>query len=65
MTHLALTDRRAAQALDMPVTQFRAVVDQGALPPPVRIGGQERLRVDDLRAILSGDKAKPTEDFAF
>lgn len=49
---LALCAKRAAAALDMPVTRFRAHVAAGTLPPPVRIGRDERWRLDDLKARL-------------
>ncbi|TCP58748.1 hypothetical protein EV663_11714 [Rhodovulum bhavnagarense] len=63
MQRLAVRDITAAQMLDMPPTQFRRLVADGALPPPTRIAGLERWRVDQLQAILSGEAAKPNEDF--
>lgn len=63
MTPLAVRDTTAAKMLDMTPAEFRALVDAGALPGPESIGGHKRWRVDQLRAILSGDKARPAEDF--
>lgn len=61
---LAVADRTAAKMLDMPLARFRQYVEQGALPKPCRIGGDERWRVADLDAILSGTAALPNEDFS-
>lgn len=55
---IAATDRTAARMLDMPVAEFRRLVDAGALPAPVRIAGHERWLTDDLRAILRGDASR-------
>ncbi|AHD00454.1 hypothetical protein METH_06675 [Leisingera methylohalidivorans DSM 14336] len=50
--------------MDLSVTKFRNLVRRGALPGPVRLAdGVERWRADDLRAILSGTAARPSEDF--
>lgn len=57
---LFATDATAARLLDMTRPQFRALVDAGALPGPV---AHQRWDVDELRAIMRGDKPKPTEDF--
>lgn len=62
-TPIAVKDTTAAAMLDMPPVQFRRLVQAGALPPPVRIGGNERWQVAQLEAILRGDAAKPSEDF--
>lgn len=58
----ALRESKAAAELDMPVSEFRALVDAGVLPRPVRIGGLERWRMVDIEAILSGSAAIPDED---
>lgn len=63
MTLLAVRESKAAAMLDLPVSKFTRLVSEGALPPPVRIGGETRWRVDDLRAILSGQAARPSDDF--
>lgn len=60
----ALRESNAAAFLDLSVTRFRKLVNCGALPGPVRLAdGIERWRADDLRAILSGTAARPSEDF--
>lgn len=64
MEPLAVGEKNAARLLDMSLPDFLALVKIGSLPPPIKInGGPERWRVDDLRAILSGDAARPTEEF--
>jgi predicted DNA-binding transcriptional regulator AlpA len=60
---LAVGDATAAAMLDLPASEFRKLVAAGALPPPVRIGGHSRWRVDQLTAILDGAAAKPEQDF--
>ncbi|MDB6455201.1 helix-turn-helix transcriptional regulator [Falsirhodobacter sp. 20TX0035] len=61
---LYASERSAARLLDMKPTEFRALVDAGALPRPVKIAGAvERWRVQDLDAILQGTKPKPNEEF--
>lgn len=60
----ALREANAAAYLDLPVTRFRKLVSSGAFPGPVRLADNlERWRVDDLRAILTGEAARPTEEF--
>lgn len=48
-------DARAAKLLDMPVKRFRELVAEGAIPPPVNIGGEERWDVDNLRETFRGN----------
>lgn len=55
---LAVRAATAAAMLDLPATRFRELVAAGALPPPVRLGDDERWRVADLNAALNG---QPTE----
>lgn len=61
--YLAVKDTSAARMLDMPPAKFRALVDAGALPPPVVIGDMKRWRVDQIEAILKGNAALPNEEF--
>lgn len=61
-TPIAVRAATAAKMLDMPVERFRSYVEAGALPGPVKIGRDERWRVDQLQAILRGDAALP-QDF--
>lgn len=52
---LFATDRTAAKLLDMPLKDFRGLVDAGALPKPIKIGGKfERWPVKELEAIRTG-----------
>lgn len=52
----------AAKMLDMPLREFRALVEAGSLPKPVMIGGKvERWSVKQLEAISSGTMLN--EDF--
>ena len=60
---LAVREKGAAEMLDLPRSAFRRLVAVGALPPPLEIGGYELWRVDDLRAIVDGTKARPNEYF--
>lgn len=53
----------AAAMLDMPVTEFRRLVEVGALPKPTSLAGHHRWLVEDLKRIVSGDAARPDEDF--
>lgn len=63
MQLIAVREKKAASMLDMTVDQFRALVEQGALPAPITIGEHQRWRVDQLNAILDGKSAIPNEDF--
>lgn len=60
---IAVKDTTAAAMLDMSAREFRQLVGRGALPPPVRIGGNERWRVEQLRDMLDGSAARPPEEF--
>ncbi|MFT5270475.1 MAG: hypothetical protein ACI85V_000483, partial [bacterium] len=48
------TERTAARLLDMPTSEFSALVSQGALPKAGLFG---RWNVDDLQRIASGKAA--------
>lgn len=60
---LAVRERHAAEMLDMPLTDFRRLVSQGALPGPIVIGTHERWLVEHIRATLDGRAALPNGDF--
>jgi|AntRauTorcE11898_2_1112593.scaffolds.fasta_scaffold44129_2 predicted DNA-binding transcriptional regulator AlpA len=62
---IAVRERTAAAMLDMSASEFRRLVDRGALPPPKKIGGTTRWRVADLEAILVGLAGKPGDDDDF
>lgn len=50
------TDRTSAKLLDMKLLQFLELVEAGALPKPVKIGGQlVRWSVKELEAIKTGE----------
>ena len=52
---LAVTESTAAAMLDMKPSEFRGLVQCGALPRPAQISDKiERWRVSDLEAILNG-----------
>jgi hypothetical protein len=57
---LFASERGAARLLDMTPTEFRGLVDAGALPQPCSF---ERWDVAQLEAIMRGTKPKPAEDF--
>jgi predicted DNA-binding transcriptional regulator AlpA len=58
---LLASEKSAAQLLDMKLTEFRGLVEAGALPRPVDIHGFQRWRVAELEAIATG--AVLDEDF--
>lgn len=54
-------EKTAASLLDMKPSDFRRLVQRGALPGPVKIGDFERWSVTDLEAIVSGRKMDEEE----
>ncbi|MDB6177911.1 hypothetical protein PAF17_10405 [Paracoccus sp. Z330] len=50
----------AAKMLDMKPTEFRSLVEAGALPGPVR---HQRWDVEQIRATMRGEFVRPSEDF--
>lgn len=61
---LAVQETNAAKMLDLGQKEFRHLVNIGALPPPVKIGGHERWSVETLSKILSGNAhVEQKEDF--
>ena len=58
---IAVRDATAARMLDLPLAEFLRLVSAGALPGPKHVGDNELWLVDDLRAILSGDAARPDD----
>lgn len=55
-TPLFASERTAAKMLDLKPAEFRGLVDAGALPKPVNIGGSYvRWFVKDLEAIKTGE----------
>lgn len=59
----ALREANAAAYLDLSVSKFRNLVNNGALPKPVRLAdGVERWRSNDLLAILDGKADQPRNE---
>lgn len=51
--------KKAAALLDMTQAEFLSLVERGALPRPVRIGGKiERWNMRQIEAILTGEAMK-------
>jgi len=61
-TPIYASERTAAALLDMTPTEFRSLVERGALPSPFDLHGFSRWRVADLEAIHSGE-AMDTDEF--
>ncbi len=57
---LFASERTAARLLDMKPTEFRRLVDDGALPGPTSF---DRWDVSELTAIMRGHKPKVAEGF--
>ena len=55
MTPLFVSEKRAAELLDMPKALFRRLVDNGVLPGPVAIGELRRWDVEALKRALRGE----------
>lgn len=62
-TPLFANDKTTASLLDLKTTEFLKLVDEGALPPPIKIGKYSRWEVDQIRAIITGNAARPKERF--
>lgn len=50
--------RKAAALFDMKPAEFLALVDNGVLPKPTKIGDFERWDVEQLQSIARGDTAE-------
>lgn len=60
---LFANESTAARLLDMRTTEFRDLVEAGALPGPCAIGtGLKRWDLEELQAIMRGHKPRMTED---
>lgn len=59
-TPLFASETTAAKLLDMRPSEFRDLVEKGALPAPARF---HRWDVAELQAIMRGDAAKPKDEF--
>ena len=56
-------EKTTAKLLDLKTTEFLNLVNQGALPPPIKLGKFARWEVEQIKAILSGKAAQPNERF--
>lgn len=56
---LFASESTAAALLDMKLSEFRALVERGALPGPNQFS---RWDVSQLQSIMRGDAARPTSD---
>jgi len=56
---LFATDTTAARLLDMQPSEFRRLVEQGALPGPSHLG---RWDVAQLQAIMRGTAIRPKQE---
>jgi hypothetical protein len=59
---LLASEATAAKLMDMPVAEFRRLVQGGHLPGPVRIGDAERWPTEDLVRIAKGEAAEGLGD---
>lgn len=63
-TPIHASEPTAAALLDLPVKEFRALVNAGHLPRGQEIApGVVRWPVDDLRRIVAGESARPKQEF--
>lgn len=61
-TPLCVGEQAAAKLLDLQVSDFRRLVEEGHLPRSRRLApGLDRWPVEDLRAIVEGRLADETE----
>lgn len=49
------SERTAAKLLDMKPAEFRALVDEGVLPGPKRVGEFDRWEVEHLKLVACGN----------
>ncbi len=54
--------KTAAALFEMTQGEFLALVDEGVLPKPQKIGPFERWGTDELKAIVRGEKADGYEE---
>jgi len=58
-------ERRAADMLSMKPAEFRALVEEGALPRPRDIGGLKRWDVEELSRVIRGEAAEGMGDVSW
>lgn len=56
LERLAVQAKEAARMLSMTVREFLFLVEQGALPPPIRLGKHTLWVVAEIEAVLTGSK---------
>lgn len=59
LERLAVEAKGAARMLSLTVQEFLFLVEQGALPPPIRLGKHTLWVVAEIEAVLTGSKAGP------
>lgn len=56
---LAVSGKEASRMLSLSVQEFLFLVEQGALPPPIRLGKHTLWVVAEIEAVLTGRKIEP------
>lgn len=59
LERLAVEAKGAAGMLLLTVGEFLFLVEQGALPPPIRLGKHTLWVVAEIEAVLTGSKIEP------
>ncbi|MPL98012.1 hypothetical protein SDC9_44210 [bioreactor metagenome] len=59
LERLAVKAKEAARMLSLSVQDFLFLVEQGALPPPIRLGKHTLWVVAEIEAVLTGSKIEP------
>jgi len=62
MPHIAYNSTQASKALSLTKSQFLALVDEGVLPKPRKLGPYERWDAQELQATLRGERVSGYED---
>lgn len=59
LSKLAVSNKEAARMLSLSLQDFLFLVEQGALPPPIRLGKHTLWVVGEIEAVLTGCKIEP------
>ena len=59
LERLAVEAKNAARMLSLTVEEFLILVEQGTLPPPIRLGKHTLWVVAEIEAVLTGSKIEP------
>jgi predicted DNA-binding transcriptional regulator AlpA len=62
ITPMYASAKTAAKLLDMKISEFLALVSNGILPRPKKLGPLERWDAEELRAICRGERIDGYED---